>query len=725
MKELNRRNFMKIIASAGLTLAVINKPFGIKILQAKEIEDSDIFVPNLWLHISKDDEIIIIVNKSEMGQGVYTSLPQIIADELGAKWENIKVFPALARKEYIDQKMGGQLTGGSSSIRHMYEPLRVAGATAREMLIMAAAKKWNVDTNACYTRDGKVFGPNKLNITFGSLVNQAKKIIPPLKPELKDRSKFQFIGKPIKRTDTYLKVTGEAIFGIDVILEDMLYATVKMPPAYGSKVRHFDVSKAKDIKGFLNAFEISDGVAIVAKSIDALLQSRDLITVEFSSGAQPNLNTKFIEETLIKHIDKDCIIARRYGKVKELLVNEENKITSTYLLPYLAHVNLEPMNCTVHKKEDRIDIWVPTQAQSSSLEVVKKITGLPEEKIFIHTTYLGTGLGRRAEVDFVIQAIEIANKVKKPVKLIWMREDDFKHDFYRPANYSKISGCLDAKGNILAWDHKIAIPSIWERIRPEAMHNGIDSAAIEGLVNLPYDVPNLNIEYVKVDLPVPVGFWRSVGSTHNAFTVESFVDELAYLSHRDPVEFRIAHLTKNRRATRLVGLVAEKIGWNNKDIGYGYGIAQHYSFGSYAAEAAKIWIDENSGKVEVKKIVAAIDCGNIINPAIIEAQIKGAIVMGLSTSFKEKMTFENGGASVDNFYNYDILRANEVPEIEVHIVESGASLGGVGEPGVPPVAPSIANAIFNATGIRLRNLPITPEYYKTEKRKKEFLYGLI
>lgn len=720
MKELNRRDFIKIISSAGLTLAAISSPMGLKILQAKEIGDSDLFKPNLWIHISKDDDVIIIVNKSEMGQGVYTSLPQIIADELGAKWESVKVYPALARSKYIDQKMGGQLTGGSTSIRHMYEPFRIAGATAREMLIMAAAKKWNVDKNACYTRDGKVFGPNKMNATFGSLVNQAKKIIPPLNPKLKDKSKFQFIGKPIERTDTYIKVTGQATFGIDVILDGMVYASVKMPQAYGAKVNHFDASKAKNVKGFLDAFEITSGVAIVAENIDGLFKARDAIIVDYSDGINPRLNTKLIENTLISHIDREGLIARRLRKAKEILNVTKNKITSTYLLPYLAHVNIEPMNCTVYLKENSIDIWVPTQAQSSALEATKKLTGLPEEKIFIHTTYLGTGLGRRAEVDYVVQAIEIAKKIKKPVKLMWMREDDFKHDFYRPANYSMISGCLDENGKILAWDHKIAIPSIWERVRPEAMRNGIDSAAVEGLENFPYDVPNLNVEFIKVDLPVPVGFWRSVGSSHNAFTVESFIDELAYLAQKDPVDFRIAHLTKNRRAARLVGLVAEKIGWNKKDAGFGYGIAQHYSFGSNVAEAAKVWVDENSGKVEVKKVVAAIDCGNIINPSIIKAQVEGAIVMGLSTTFKEKMLFENGGASVDNFYNYDILRANEMPEIEVHIVESDAPLGGVGEPGVPPVAPAVANAIFNATGIRLRNLPITPEYYKEEKRKKEF-----
>jgi isoquinoline 1-oxidoreductase beta subunit len=725
MNELNRRDFIKILSSAGLTLAVINSPLGLKILQADEIKKSDMFVPNIWLHISKDDEVIVIVNKSEMGQGVYTSLPQIIADELGAKWDNIKVLPALARDKYVDNKMGGQLTGGSTSIRHMYEPFRLAGATAREMLIMAAVKKWNVDTSSCYTRDGKVFGPNKLNAKFGALVSQAKKIIPPLNPQLKDASTFQFIGKPIKRTDTEIKVRGEAIFGIDVILDDMVYATVKMPQSYGAKISNFDETSVKNIKGLLNVFEITDGVAVVAKNIDSLLKARNTLTVEYTNGVNPNLNTKYIEDTLVNSIAKEGIVARQIGKAKEVLSNADNKITGTYLLPYLAHVNMEPMNCTVELKDNIANIWVPTQAQSSVLEVAKKITGLPEDKIFVYTTYLGTGFGRRFEIDFVIQALEIAKKIKTPVKLLWMREDDFKHDFYRPANYSEVAGCVDENGKIVAWDHKIAVPSIWERVNPSSMRNGIDNAAVEGLDNLPYDVSHLHVEFVKVDLPVPVGFWRSVGSSHNAFTVESFIDELAYLAQKDPLAFRIANLSKHKRAARLLGIVGDKIGWNNKEPGYGYGVAQHFSFGTYVAEAAKVWVDENTGKVEVKKIVAAVDCGNIINPAIIKAQVEGAITMGLSTTFKEKMLFENGGASIDNFYHYDILRSSELPEIEVHIVESGGPLGGIGEPAVPPVAPAIANAIFNATGIRLRNLPITPEYFKEEKRKIDYSYGRI
>lgn len=725
MKELNRRDFIKIISATGLTLAISNGVSGLKILHAKEVNKEDIFVPSIWLHISKDDETIIIVNKSEMGQGVYTSLPQIIADELGAKWESIKVCSALARSKYIDPKMGGQLTGGSTSVRNMYDLLRMAGATAREMLITAAAKKWDIEPDVCYARDGKIFGPNKKFFSFGELVNEAQKIVPPLHPKLKDKSTFQFIGKPIKRTDTYIKITGQAKFGIDTNLENMVYATVKMPESFGAKVSSFDKTMAKNIKGFLDAFKIADGVAIVASTIDGLLKSRDAVKAEFTRGILPDLNDKLIEDTFIQNIEKEGIVARRYGKPKEILEKSPNKITSTYMLPYLAHVNLEPMNCTVYKKKNRIDVWVSTQAQSSALEITKKITGLPEEKIFIHTTYLGTGFGRRAEIDYVAQAVEIALKINRPVKLMWLREDDFKHDFYRPANFSKISGSVDENGNILVWDHKIAIPSIWERVNPSYMRKGIDSAAVEGLENLPYDVPNLNVEFIKINLPIPVGFWRSVGSTHNAFTVESFIDELAFLAGKDPVEFRINHLSKHRRASRLLGLVADKIGWHHKEPGFGYGIAQHFSFGTYVAEAAKVWVDENTENISVKEIVAAVDCGSIINPEIIKAQVKGAIIMGLSTTFKEKMTFGNGGANVENFYNYDILRANEIPNIDVHIVESGAPLGGIGEPGLPPAAPAVANAIFNATGVRLRNLPITPEYYKAELRKKEFVGGRL
>ncbi|MDY6821454.1 MAG: molybdopterin cofactor-binding domain-containing protein, partial [Deferribacterota bacterium] len=669
MKTLmNRRDALKVLSTAGLSLAVITSPFGVKIIKANNKIDDEFFTPTIWLHISTDGTVVVIVNKSEMGQGVYTSLPQILGDELGANWDSIYVCPAPAREKYIDYKSGAQLTGGSTSIRHMYMTYRIAGATAREMLIETASERWKVDRESCFTRDGFVIGPNNLKIPFGRLVKEASKKIPPLNPKLKDESKFYFIGKPMRKFDIADKVNGMTIFGIDKQLEGMCYATVKRSVGYGGSPANFNIDKLKNDKDFIDAFKIGSGVAVVAKKVDKAISLRDKVDVSFTNVANPKLDTQFIETTLKSSINKRGIVARSFGKVDDILETSKRKLTSTYLLPYLAHVTLEPMNCTVDLKEDRCDLWVPTQSQSGTLSVAKQLTGFPEEKIHVHTTYLGAGLGRKAEVDFVSEAVEIAKKVKKPVKLIWTREDDFKHDFYRPANISEITASLNDNNKISAWKHKIAIPSIWERVNPKRMYRGVDPSAVEGLVNLPYDVDSLHVEFIKVDFPIPVGFWRSVGSTHNGFTVESFIDELAYMANIDPVEFRLKHLKNDKRAARLVDLVAEKINWGNKESGYGYGVAQHFSFGSYAAEAAKVEVDEESGKILVRKVVAAIDCGKVVNPKIIKEQVTGAVIMGISTALKEKMEFANGGAKTNNFYDYKILSAEEAPDIEVYVV---------------------------------------------------------
>jgi isoquinoline 1-oxidoreductase beta subunit len=722
MEKIKRRDFLKLLTAGGLTLAVIASPIGYKIVLASNSEENkDMFVPNAWLHIAENDKVIVIVNKSEMGQGVYTSLPMIIVDELGASWKDISVLSAPAGNAYVDPLIGGQLTGGSTSIRHMYEPLRLAGAAAREMLIQAAAEKWKISKENCYTKDGKVIGTNGKEINFGILVNAAKKISPPSKPSLKNKSDFYIIGKPVDRIDTILKVNGKAEFGIDVFKENMFYAVVKRPPYYGAKVEYFDKNSAKNIGNFIDAFEITNGIAIVAKTIDAALKAKEILKVDFGAGELPELDTAYIEKILKESIDKNGIIAKNTGNAKKTLTEAPKKVQAAYLLPYLAHTNMEPMNCTAFVGKDTCKIWVPTQAQSSAFNIAKQITGLPDNKIFIYTTYLGTGFGRRAETDYVKDAIEISKKTGSPVKIIWTREDDFTHDFYRPANYSFIKAGLDDRGRILTWEHKIAVPSIWERVNPASMKNGIDNAAVEGLSNLPYDVPNIYVEFIKVNLPVPVGFWRSVGSSHNAFTVESFIDELAYAANKDPLGFRLQHLSRQKRAANLLNLVAEKINWHNKEKGYGYGIAQHFSFGTYSAQAAKIKVDEKTGRIKVDKVVAAVDCGSVINPEIVKDQITGGIIMGLSAALKEKMEFKNGGAITENFHNYDPLRQSETPEIEVHIVESGEALGGIGEPGVPPSAPMVANAIFNLTGIRCRNLPITSDIFLTEKDKQKVI----
>lgn len=718
MKEINRREFLKLLSTTGLTLTVITSPIGLKVVNAsshKKGDEDENFVPNIWLHITEKDNVLVIISKSEMGQGVYTSLPQIIADELGASWDSINVYPAPARKEYIDEKMGGQLTGGSTSIRHLYESFRLAGAAAREMLIEAAAKKWEIDKSKCYVKSGKVYADGGKEISFGKLVSIAKTLTPPSAPVLKDDSQFELIGKPVKRIDSEDKVNGIAKYGIDVKLDNMCYASVKKPEGYGSKVLEYNIDDIKKDPSFIDAFKISSGLAVVAKDTYSAISLKEQAQIKVSDPEIPDLDTKKVKDILLFSLDKKGAVAKSVGNVDEVLKSSTNKITSRYFLPYLAHVNMEPMNCTVVLKDDECHIYVPTQTQSGTLLAAKNITKLPEERIHIYTTYLGTGFGRRAEVDFVIDALEIAKKVKKPVKVVWTRDDDFKHDFYRPGNSTEITGAIDDKGNIIAWKHKIAVASIWERFNPAMIADGVDHAAVEGLVNMPYNITNQQVEYIKVDLPIPIGFWRSVGSSHNAFTVESFIDELAYLAKKDSVEFRLEHLKDNKRTSKLISFVADKIGWK-KESGVGYGIAHHFSFGSDLVEAAKLTVDEKTGKVEIKKIVAAVDPGKVINPEIIKDQIKGAIVMGLSATLKEKMEFKGGGAAISNFYDYDILRSNELPEIEVYLLPSNGPIGGIGEPGLPPIAPAVANAIFDATKVRIRELPITPEIFLSEKK---------
>ncbi|HYQ48601.1 MAG TPA: molybdopterin cofactor-binding domain-containing protein, partial [Thermodesulfovibrionales bacterium] len=427
-------------------------------------------------------------------------------------------------------------------------------------------------------------------------------------------------------------------------------------------------------------------------------------------GADPDLDNESLAKNFEGHLSKDGIVARKDGDARAALAAGSVKLDARYYLPYLAHATMEPMNCTAHVQKDRCDIWAPTQNQTGTLMTAQRITGLDPGRIHVHTTYLGGGFGRRFEQDFVEEAVQTAKAAGRPVKVVWTREEDFQYDYYRPGNLSRIQAALDDKGNPVAWSHKIVCPSIFARVFPDTMKKGIDNAAVEGLSNLEYDVPNVSVEYVRIDTPVPVGFWRSVGSSHNAFTVETFIDELAHLAKKDPLRFRLDLLKKHPRAQRVLELAAEKAGWGKPpEKGIGRGIAYHLSFESYVAQVADVSVDRKSGMIRVHRMVCAVDCGPVINTDTIKAQMMGGVVMGLSAALKESIAFGRGKVLTENFDTYDLLRMSETPEIEVHTVKSDAKFGGIGEPGVPPAAPAVANAVFNATGVRLRNLPMTPE----------------
>ena len=720
MKTLiSRREFLKTtLAGAGLTIAASITPFGCRLLSAQEVKKG-LFNPNVWIRITPDNIVTIVVNKSEMGQGVSTSLPMIAADELEADWKQIRFKEAPGGKKYIDPNWGMQLTGGSTSVRHMFEPLRKASAAAREMLRAAAAQAWGVPVNECAASKNTVRNTKSgKSLTYGQLCEKASQLPVPENPPLKDESKFKIIGTSVARLDVPDKVSGKAIFGIDSFVPDMLYATIARPPAYGAKITSYDKEAPEKIPGVRKVATIDHGIAVCATFPDLAWKGRDALKAKWDKGSNPELNNETLEKTFLDSLKKEGAIALNRGNAENALTQSAQKIEATYVLPYLAHVTMEPMNCTAHVSENRCDIWVPTQNQSGTLEVAQKLTGLEPEQIRIHTTYLGGGVGRRGFVDYVEEAVQISKAAGKPIKLIWTREEDIQNDSYRPGYSCMIKGGIDDKGRMTAWSHKIVVQSIFERFAPQMIQNGIDPAAVDGIAEIDYEIPNLHVEYVKMELPIPVGFWRSVGNTQNGFTKETFVDELAYAAKRDPLEFRLNHL-KNPSARRVLQVVAEKSGWGEPpQKGEARGIAHHFSFGTHVAQVAEISVNKKDGSIKVHRVVCAASCGRMVNPNIIVAQMKGAITMGLSAAMKEKIDFANGGVQTANFYNYKELRMDEAPEIEVHLVKTKDTMGGIGEPGLPPIGPAVANALFKASGIRMHRLPMTPENVTDAMKKK-------
>jgi isoquinoline 1-oxidoreductase beta subunit len=712
MKNYSRREFLKTsLAGAGLTLAAVLTPDGIRVLSAAEVEKAMAFEPNVYLRIAPDDTVAVIVNKSEMGQGVYTSLPMIIADELEADWKNVTILPAPAGPEYKDPVWGRQSTGGSTSIRHMHDALRNAGAAAREMLVHAGAEALKSQIGECVASNGVIRNVKTgKGLSYGKLVLEASRLPVPKEPVLKKNSQLRYIGRAIPRLDVPQKSMGRADFGIDTFVPNMLYGAVARPPQYGASPVSFDQAAAEKVKGVKAVVKIARGIGVCAESIDAAWQGRDALNVQWQGAAMADLSTQSIERDIMSRMETAGVSAKSVGDVKGALASATKRIESFYLLPYLSHATMEPMNCTASVAADRCDVWAPTQNQGGTQELAAKIAGLKPEQVFVHTTYLGGGFGRRFETDFVDEAVSLSKVVGRPVKLLWKREEDMRNDFYRPANNTRIEAGLDAAGRLTAWSHKIVCPSIFARAFPSMMKNGIDNAAVEGVTDLEYEVPNLSAEYTRIDLPVPVGFWRSVGASHNGFVIEAFVDELAAAAKKDPLEFRLAHLASHPRAKRVLEIAALKAGWGKKPKrGQALGIAYHRSFDSYVAEVAEVSVDTGTGRITVHKVTCAVDCGSVINPDTVKAQMESGIIMGLSAALREKIEFANGGVKSENFGDYELLRMSEAPEIEVHIATSKAALGGIGEPGVPPCAPAVANAVFAATGTRLRQLPMTPQ----------------
>jgi len=706
---MERRDFLKLTIGVSGGLLV-----GIYLPEVTGASGSlaaapDVFAPNAFVRLAADGTISVVCNHSEMGQGVYTSLPMLLADELDADWTKVRYEPAPVDPAYNHPVFGVQMTGGSTSTWSGFEQFRKAGAVARAMLVAAAAQQWNVPPEKCTTANSFVINPaTGARLSYGELAAKAASIKPPEKVALKDPKDFQLIGKPLKRLDTPEKTNGKGVFGIDVMLPGMLTALVARAPSFGAKLKSFDAKKAEVVPGVRRVVQVPSGVAVVADGFWAARRGRDALHIEWDESAMANFSTRAQLEQYAVLARQPGLPARKDGDATAALANAAKKISAVYEVPYLSHAMMEPLNCVVDLRADRCEIWTGTQFQTGERMAAAQITGLKPEQVQIHTTLLGGGFGRRANphADFVSEAVHVAKAAGAPVKVIWTREDDMRGGYYRPAYFHALEGCLDANGAPLAWSHHIVGQSIMEGT-PFAMmiKDGIDETSVEGAADMPYAIPNISVELHTTKSPVPVLWWRSVGHTHTAFVKESFLDELCAAGGKDPYEMRQALLANHPRELGVLNLVAEKSGWGKLlPAGRGRGIAAHASFGSFAAQVAEVSVE--NGQVRVHRVVTAIDCGRYVNPGIIEAQLQGAAIFGLTAALHDELTFEGGRLQQSNFHDYPMLRINECPEIEAYVLHSDEKPGGVGEPGVPCAAPAVANAIFAATGKRVRKLPI-------------------
>ena len=708
---VSRRDFVVVLTSAGGALLLgcrVGERSGATTAAAAETPPA--FAPNAFIRIGSDGRVTLVMNQVEMGQGTYTSMPMLMAEELEVGLDQVQLEHAPPDdKLYANPFFGDQETGGSSSVRAFYEPLRRAGATARTMLVAAAAQTWDVDVASCRAKRGVVtHTPSGRTLSYGALAEKAAKLPVPEKVALKDPKDFTLIGTPAKRLDKTEKVNGTAQYGIDVRLPGMKIATVAASPVLGGKVAALDEAKAMAIPGVHQIVNLGDVVAVVADHMWAAKQGLAALAIRWDDGPNGNVSTADVVQGLDAASQQPGVVARTQGHVAEAIAGAARKIDAVYQVPFLAHATMEPMNCTVHVRQDGCEVWTGSQTLSRAQATAARVTGLPLEKVVVHNHLLGGGFGRRLEFDWVTQAVRIGQKVEGPVKVVWTREEDMQHEFYRPYYYDRMAAGLDTSGKPVAWSHRIVGPAILARYLPPAFKNGLDSDAVDAAVFLTYDIPATQVEYVRHEEPVlNTTFWRGVGPTHNIFVMESFMDELAAAAKADPVEYRRALLSKVPRARAVLDLAAKAAGWGRPlPAGHGRGVALLYSWwGSYLAEVAEVEVSK-AGEVRVHRIVCAVDCGTVINPDIVTAQIEGGVNFGISGALWGEVTLKNGRVEQSNFHNYRVLRMNEAPTIEVHLVRSLEAPGGIGEPGTSITAPALANAIFAATGKRLRRLPV-------------------
>jgi isoquinoline 1-oxidoreductase subunit beta len=706
---MRRDLFLRTTAAfgAGLVLGACERhPAAVPDYQPSP-EPSVTFAPNAWVHVRTDGTVAVLLNKSEMGQGIYTGLPMLVAEELDIPFDRVRAQFAPAEDQYADPVFKDMTTGGSTSIADMYTTMRGAGAAARAMLIAAAAKQWQVDPKTCTTNAGTVLhAPSNRSASYADLAVAASAETPPKHVTLKDATQFRLIGTSPKRLDLDAKVRAKATYGIDVIVPNMVFANVLKAPTFGGTVDTVDDAAARKVAGVIDVVKISSGVAVVATNTWAAMSGRDALKVTWKNdGPAAHINTAamFAEAEKLARAS-NAAVAGVHGDVTKA---NGTTIEAVYRGPFLAHAAMEPMNATADVREDSCEVWAPTQVQTRSRDAAMKITGFPATKVQIHTTFLGGGFGRRLDPDYVVDAVEISKAVKKPVKVTWRREDDIKNDFYRPMSVNVVRGTLNDSGHVVAWEHRVGSPSIVKRWAPPLFTKGVDFTAVDSVTPPAYAFGSSRTTYADFEPGVPVGFMRAPGANWNAFVTESFVDELAHAAGKDPLAFRLALLApKATRERAVLQLAAQKANWGHpRHAGASQGIALCNWGGSLAALVAEVSV---SGKnVTVHRAVIAADCGVVVHPDIVAAQLEGAINYGIAMAMTAKITFTDGKVDQNNFYDYTVLRMKDAPAIETYVVKSTEKPTGIGELGTPPIAPAIGNAIFKATGKRVRSLPFS------------------
>jgi isoquinoline 1-oxidoreductase beta subunit len=709
--DLTRRRFLTTGAAFGGGLLVtVGLPFG-----RSDAVLSDNFAPSAFVRIGSDGQVVLTMPYVEMGQGTYTSIPMLLAEELEVNLTQVRLEHAPPNEKlYANPMLGVQATGNSNAMRGGWKSLREAGAVARMMLIAAATVRWNVDPGSCSAQSGEVIhAATGRRLKYGELAADAARLPVPTNISVKAPDAFKLIGTPAKRLDAPAKVNGSAMYGIDARPQGVRFATLAQSPTFGGQLKSIDDTAAKAVKGVRQIVRLDDAVAVVADHMGAAKKALAALKIEWADGPHARLTTDDVARDLGRATLGPGAVAQNVGDAGKAMAGAMTKVEAIYQVPFLAHATMEPMNCTVHLQKGTCEIWIGSQAVARIQAAAAKVAGLPVEKVTVHNHLIGGGFGRRLEEDGVVRAVQIAQQVDGPVKVVWTREEDIQHDMYRPYWFDRISAGLDGKGRPIAWNHRFAGSSVMSRWLPQYFQNGLDPDSTEGAIDLVYEMPNFHVEFVRKEPPgIPTAFWRSVGPSHTVFVVESFIDELAAAAKQDAIAYRRALLDKSPRAKAVLDLAAAKAGWGQPLAkGIGRGVSLQNVFGSYLAQVAEVEVSKD-GAVRLRRVVCAMDCGTVVNPDTVQAQLQSGVIFGATAALYGEITLKGGRVEQSNFDTYQVLRMNEAPVIEVHLIKSSEPPGGMGETGTSGIVPAISNAIFAATGKRLRKMPIDSSLLK-------------